>query len=77
MSSSCRKWRISLFYKSIKDYIQIGLDYTKQNNNGSTDIFVKDIPNNMAYNAVMVTNRLSGTIKLALLQSIFMIINNI
>ena len=69
----CKK----IFYGTIKDYINRGLAYTKQYNNGSTDIFVKDIPENMTYNAVMITNKLSGVVKLTLLYAVFMIVNGV
>ncbi|VBB18963.1 putative mannosyltransferase [Yasminevirus sp. GU-2018] len=41
------------------------------------EIFIKDCPRRMAYNAVMVCDKMSKTVKVALMYSVFMIINNL
>jgi len=66
----CKK----IVYISFTDYIKRFVHYAHHH---PLEIFVKDIPSGMAYNAVIVSDRLSKTIKLTLMYAVFMIINNL
>jgi len=71
----CKK----IVYISFTDYIKRFVHYTHNMHNihNTLEIFVKDIPPGMTYNAVIVSDRLSKTIKLTLMYAVFMIVNNL
>lgn len=64
----CKK----ILYIPLSDYINNFITKTK-----ITDIFVKDLPYNYAYNAVIICEKNSRVIKFALIYSIYYIINNL
>ena len=68
----CKK----VFYEPLSDYINNFINFSSLESLDSFDIYVKDIPKNYAYNSIIVCNKFSKVIELALKYSIFNICNN-